>query len=142
MQAKWIVLCQTLRESGYKDVGYVSLTPRALSSRFYARSAVVEETSHVIGDRTIGAYCALWKTTDEKLYQLGPLYLAAEWCTPHMAREILRRTLELIPRECRAFIIVEPRPDCLRSLVEEEAVRLVRRDMGLSKLWPLHARFH
>lgn len=140
MQAKWEVLCAKMVDAGVRSLGQIRLTPRGLSSRYYAKRAAILETPHVIGNREVLAYCGLWRAESE--YQVGPLYLAPHINTPHMGRQVLREAMSLLPLGSRAFTILDQRCDVYDTQVVEEAVRRTLEEMGCCRLQVLLGRPH
>ena len=103
MQPKWIVLSQCLRGAG----GYYNarLTPRFLSSRYYARRAVIRETTEIKGDRIIEAYTALWPTYRKEWYELGTVWVTDTLRGNGVRARIMDEATNLAPEGARLFLI-------------------------------------
>ena len=105
MQRKWEVLSEALKATGkyYPE----RLTPRLLSSRYYAGRAVIRETTEVIGNRTIQAYAALWPTNEPKWFELGTVYVGDSLRGRGLRNDIMSEAVRLASAGAKLFLITD-----------------------------------
>lgn len=109
MQQKWTVLSEKLNAEAKKSHVYntARLTPRALSGRYYARRAVIRETSSVIGGSpAVQAYAALWRTNCYPgWYELGTVWVGPNLRGNGLYRDLMKEAASLAPTSANLFLI-------------------------------------
>ncbi len=109
MQRKWKVLSETLNAETKKSHAYhtARLTPRALSSRYYAGRAAIRETTSVVGGApVVQAYAALWRTNwYPKWYELGTVWVGESLRGNGLYRDLMREAAGLAPEGANLFLI-------------------------------------
>jgi len=103
MQRKWKILSETLSETGKYYAP--RLKPRLLAGRYYARRAAIRETTEVIGDRSVQAYAALWRSSHLAWYELGTVWIGEDLRGNGLLDELMAEVVGLAPRGANLFLI-------------------------------------
>lgn len=86
------------------------LTPRLLSKRYYARRAVIRETSCGPFGSTVLAYAALWRTKIPEWYELGTVFVDEKIGGNGVCLEIMQEVVAFVPNGMHVFLVTDAEP--------------------------------
>lgn len=117
MQRRWEVLSKEIGEAG----GYFAdrLSPRDLSSRFYAHRAVIRSSD----SGAIEAYVALWRTRRREWYELGTVWIHPSRRGNGLRDEIMKEVVQLLPIGWRLLMVTAS--DGVRRSAEKFGFQMV-----------------